>query len=194
MLIVFFQGDFWLNTWQVLGFCFFSYQFVNVFLILFSPMLMCSPMVSVEKSFESLCWHRRSDIKVRSLVVDEEKIGPGRWCGSVVLFLSVLWHCLLGDKKVICLVRKHVPFIHIGFAPEQEEEETEEELTDPGSPGKWLLKWRWWKSRPVRKLTVCVFLQWLLDQRLVQRLVEMIDPSQSSEVIPIFTQMDSSVH
>jgi len=28
-------------------------------------------------------------------------------------------------------------------------------------------------------------MQWLLDQRLVQRLVEMIDPSQSSEVIPI---------
>ena len=30
---------------------------------------------------------------------------------------------------------------------------------------------------------VCMFVQWLLDQRLVQRLIEMIDPSQSSEVI-----------
>jgi len=30
---------------------------------------------------------------------------------------------------------------------------------------------------------MCVCVQWLLDQRLVQRLVEMIDPAQSSEVI-----------
>jgi len=46
----------------------------------------------------------------------------------------------LDDKKVICLIRKSVPFIPIGSAPEQKEKETEEDHADRDSPGKWLFK------------------------------------------------------
>jgi len=33
-------------------------------------------------------------------------------------------------------------------------------------------------------VSVCECFQWLLEQQLVQKLVAMIDPSQTSEVIP----------
>ena len=43
----------------------------------------------------------RSHRHVCQEAVDEERMRPGHWLGRCFVFTSVLWHCLLGDRKDI---------------------------------------------------------------------------------------------